>query len=158
VESEPGEGSTFTLVLPSDPDMRPSAKDVRAEDRVAPRQTMVALLVDDDPSIHDLYAAYVHGERIRLLHAYDLSAARRLLHAYPVSVVLLDLLFEREDEDGWGLIAEIEGDRSLQGVRVVIQSVCEEPSDAKSDEYDAYLVKPVSQERLLEAMRRAQAR
>jgi PAS domain S-box-containing protein len=153
--SELDKGSEFTFVLPKDrpgspePDSRPDGCAVRTK---APAGSTV-LVVDDDPSIHDLFRAFLREEGVRLLHAYDLDSSLRLLRRRRVDLVLLDLAFE--EASGWSLLKRIRSDRSLAGIPVFIVSVIDEPEKAERYGADDYLVKPVDKSRLVAAVTRA---
>ena len=112
-----------------------------AEDAAA-----TVLIVDDEPGLADLYAAWLDGPFETLL-AYDGEAAFDALATEP-DVVLLDR--RMPDTTGDDVLEEI-GRRDLDcGVAMV--TAVEPDFDVIEMGFDDYLIKPVSQEDLIDVV------
>ena len=111
----------------------------------------VVLLVDDDRASLDLISAYLDGSPTRVLRARDgveaLEVVRRVLPA----AVVLDIRLPRLD--GWQVLAELKADSATAGIPVVIASVVDDRSRGLALGADAYLLKPVRRDDLVDALR-----
>jgi CheY-like chemotaxis protein len=156
VRSEVGKGSAFTLVLPKAPDAAPDpvsqAAAVQARD-VSRDWDRVVLIIDDDPSIHDLFRLYLAREGHRVMHAYDLDTGMRLLRERETGVAILDLQFQ--DGSGWSLLKAIKDDEDLAHIPVILCTVSDERARGMRMGAFSYLVKPVAKDALVEEVRRA---
>ena len=158
VESEAGQGSTFTIRLPAD------LRTARAEDGDAAvalgeaagegedGRAGLVLVVDDDAATRDLLSRFLRREGFAVRCAPDgatgLEMARRLR---PVAI-LLDVMMPRMD--GWAVLAALKADPELAETPVVMVTVVQERGLAFSLGATDYLNKPVRWERLKEVLGR----
>ncbi len=95
VESEPGRGAVFTVLLP----LETAAASAAAQPRPAPRQAQdrTVLLVDDDEMARSFARAVLEEQGLRVVEAQDGAQALELLrkHAQDVHLVLTDILMPR---------------------------------------------------------------
>jgi PAS domain S-box-containing protein len=146
VASAPGEGSTFTVELPSEPPARPRPRPD------APRPCV--MLVDDDAMILDGVSDALEDEGFSVLTAGDGLEALRLLRggARP-SVILLDLMMPTMD--GAAFRAEQRADPTIASIPVVVLSAAGgAESHARALGAVGCLRKPVSLDNLLGELRR----
>ena len=144
-------GSIFSFAIPAAPPAHPEQRgpaEIRGH-----RDTGVAVLViEDDRRSADLLRVYLEDAGYAVTTVANgvegLEAARRRTP----SVVLLDLGLP--GIDGWEVLAELKADPVTVGVPVVIVSMLDEHSAGFALGAAEYLVKPVSQDDLLDAMRR----
>ena len=75
VESEEGKGSTFTIELPATVENAPN--DIVSEreetEKNIPSSANIVLVIDDDPTVHDLMNKSLTREGFHVLSAHDLS-------------------------------------------------------------------------------------
>jgi CheY-like chemotaxis protein len=146
VDSEVGRGSTFGFRLPSRSVTGPDA------DPAAEGQAPVVLLVDDDPGSVDLIQAYLEGSGYRIAVARNgvdgLAAVRRDRPA----AMILDIRLP--GMAGWDVLSAVKADPSIAATPVVVVSVLDERSRGMALGASAYLVKPVSRDDVLVALRR----
>ncbi|WP_234945289.1 HAMP domain-containing protein [Anaeromyxobacter sp. Fw109-5] len=164
VESKPGEGSTFTLLLPlryggADAAPRPPAS---VEDNQAvgplPRDAdfsgRTVLLADDD--IRNVFAinSVLEAQRMRVLHAENGRDAIRLLRENPaVDLVLMDTMMP--EMDGLTAIQEIrkmETHRDLPIISLTAKAMKGDREKALAAGASDYVAKPVDPDRLLAVM------
>jgi two-component system NtrC family sensor kinase len=90
VESEPGRGTTFTVVVPRDPrtQSRPEGEPTRPT--ATPGRLMV-LLVDDEPGLRKAVARYLNRSGIQVRAVADGAEALRLLRIEDVDVIVSDV-------------------------------------------------------------------
>ena len=95
VESEPGKGTVFTILLPAGSDRQEVMQDVDTES-VAPKGTGTVLVMDDDDMVREIAANMLEHLGYRALSAADGKEAidvygRSLEKGQPVSAVIMDL-------------------------------------------------------------------
>jgi signal transduction histidine kinase len=142
LESEVGVGSTFGFSLRSrENERRPDAATSVGD---------VVVIEDDRPSI-DLITAYLSGAALRVTVAGDgpsgLDAVRRVRPA----AVLLDIRLP--GIDGWAVLQALKAEPETRDIPVVVVSILDEQSRGAALGAAAYLVKPVSRDALLRALR-----
>ena len=147
LESQVGVGSTFGFSLPA---RRPRVAGWAGESGATTGLADVVVIDDDRPSL-DLLTAYLAGEAIRVMPARDgqsgLDAVRRIRPA----VVLLDIRLP--GMDGWAVLEALKADATTRGIPVVVVSIIDEHARGLALGAAAYLVKPVSRDALLGALK-----
>jgi len=148
VTSRPGEGSTFTIVLPA-------RSDAPAQIAPAPAPRIVAevsnngptvLIVDDDPAARELLAANLKGAGYRLVHAASGEEALNLARTLHPDAITLDVMMPKPD--GWDVLATLKADPDLCEIPVVIVTVAPERGIGLSLGAVEVLTKPVDRARL----------
>jgi signal transduction histidine kinase/CheY-like chemotaxis protein len=153
VESAPGAGSTFTIVLPlagapaaETADIPPSAATVPAGE--AP----LVMIVDDDPHARALLAETIRREGCRVTEVADGAAVLPLARAHRPALVTLDILMPRID--GWALLAAFKADPELCDIPVIVVTVLAERGIALALGAAGFLTKPVERAHLAALVRR----
>ncbi|MBL9009284.1 MAG: response regulator [Myxococcales bacterium] len=170
VDSQIGVGSTFTLRLPAQPTDRDpesahpslavaqdgekdaaqvgttksSALDGRSRDREA------VLVIDDDPMARDMLSRMLSSEGYEVITADDGEEALRLARDRRPLAITLDVLMPKLD--GWAVLAQLQADRDLRDIPVVVVSILSERKKGAALGATAYLQKPVQREQLLGAL------
>ena len=156
LESTPGLGSTFTVVLPARfaPEPAPDAAEVVTASEpftLAPGEVPV-LVVEDSAQDLLLYEHYFRGSPYRAAIARTLADARRLLdQIHPVAVVL-DIRLAREDS--WAFIAEVRRRDDTRSLPLVVVSSIDDQAKGLALGADAYAIKPVHRAWLLGTLNR----
>jgi signal transduction histidine kinase/DNA-binding response OmpR family regulator len=153
VTSAPGQGSTFTITLPD------GGKDETAPRTVAGAAPMAGdlsgkcvLIVDDDPTVHDVLRATIAKEGYRLLHAYDGAQALELARTEKPDVITLDVMMPKLD--GWSVLGKLKSDPALASIPVIMLTIVDERTMGYSLGASEYMTKPVDRNRLVELLRR----
>jgi signal transduction histidine kinase/DNA-binding response OmpR family regulator len=153
VASKPGEGSVFTITLPdggkSDAPAVAAGHGPAMSGSAAGRKI---LIVDDDPSVHDVLRVTLSREGYRLLHAYDGSEALELVREHHPDVITLDVMMPRVD--GWSVLSELKSDPKLARIPVIMLTIVDERTMGYSLGASEYMTKPVDRARLIELLRR----
>jgi CheY-like chemotaxis protein len=153
--SAPGEGSTFTVHLPTEaaPPL-PVAETTPAATGPAASQCCrgTVLVIDDDPTARELMATYLTDEGFAVETAasgvYGLRRARELRPA----AIILDIVMP--DIDGWTVLAALKGEPELADIPVVIVTIVDEQRTGIALGATAYLTKPINRERLVAILSR----
>ena len=155
VDSVIGEGSTFTLTFPINEDakaQRPITKRVKSAPHDAVKVTHI-LIVDDDPSVHDIARRASKDHIIRCTSVYNGADALRYFAEHPPpDLVLLDMFLP--DMDGRNVLAKIKTSPELKHIPVIMISVADDRTMAFALGATDYLVKPVNFDGLFSAISR----
>ena len=114
VTSKAGEGSSFIMVLPDHPVQAPAptADTMSVAAASGNGSGLTVLVVDDDPTVHDLLAATLAKEGHRVLHARDGAEALDILRKTPPDIVTLDVMMPKVD--GWSVLGVMKSDPALR--------------------------------------------
>jgi signal transduction histidine kinase/DNA-binding response OmpR family regulator len=153
VASDPGKGSTFTVMLPAvvhDPTLPIEPETAPLAETGAAAGTV--LVIDDDPSVRDLIRRYLTREGFRVVVAPDGETGLRLAHELRPDAITLDVIMP--GLDGWSVLAALKSDPELSETPVIITTVVDEQTTGIALGAADYLTKPVDRERLLRVLRR----
>jgi signal transduction histidine kinase/DNA-binding response OmpR family regulator len=156
VESAPGEGSRFTVVLPRELPAEPPGAAPVAEPTAWPvpaRPQRSVLIVDDDEGVRRLLAYELQPLGVRVLEARDGPTALEIASAEAPDAILLDVLMP--GLDGWATLRSLKERPETRNIPVVILSVVDNRAFGLSLGAFDYLVKPVDVPRLLDTLSRA---
>lgn len=165
LRSEPGIGSTFTLLLPREyagpskdvpntPVATPTPSELAAEvdaEAVVPQQrtsdgVRKLLIVEDDPRFAEILDNLARSRGFEPIIAATGKDAIRLAEQNPPDAVTLDLRLP--DMDGWAVLDRFHQNQALSHVPVHIISVEEEQERGMLNGAFGYLTKPVSRQDL----------
>ena len=148
VVSDTGRGSTFGFTIPAAP--RAGATSPFPEGQGG---SDVVLVVEDDRPSQELMSILLvdQGLQVEVVSTGE-QALERLHHGLPAAVVL-DIRLP--GIDGWEVLSRIKGDPATAQVPIVVVSILDERGRGVSLGADEYIVKPVTRELLVPALRRA---
>jgi signal transduction histidine kinase/CheY-like chemotaxis protein len=167
VDSDYGKGTTFTVWLPAEV-VAAKAHSVQrllesgewrdltagkgsSRNRPARRETAepaggrLILMVDDDPTVHDLLGEMLRKEGFRVASAMSGEEGLRLARELRPDVITLDVYMP--EMDGWSVLAALKGEPALATIPVIMISV----ADARQKGYALgaeYLTKPIDRNQL----------
>jgi GAF domain-containing protein/DNA-binding response OmpR family regulator/HAMP domain-containing protein len=147
VTSRPGEGSTFTIILPTRSDGPAQIKPADAP-RIAAEVNGVAtvLIVDDDPAARELLTASLKGTGYRLVHASSGTEALALARTMRPDAITLDIMMPKPD--GWDVLTALKADADLYDIPVIIVTMAPDRGIGLSLGAVDVLTKPVDRARL----------
>lgn len=151
VESSPGKGSVFEADIPV---ILPGTVRAGPGDKVLPAVQlgkMNILLIDDDPKEQYFYDNYLKDTRFNIVPVFHIKNAKRLLEKYTFDAIILDLLMP--GDDSWGFLEDLKKDPVYSHIPVFISSVVDEQEKGFILGADAYWVKPVRKEDVLEKLK-----
>jgi signal transduction histidine kinase/DNA-binding response OmpR family regulator len=147
VSSRPGEGSTFTIILPDHPGTATQVKLAgvpRLPDQVDNAPTV--LVVDDDPAARDLLTANLKSAGYRLVQATNGEEALSLARTIRPDAITLDVIMPQPD--GWAVLSALKADADLRDIPVIIVTVLSDRGIGLSLGAVDVLTKPVDRARL----------
>lgn len=142
VESEPGEGSTFTLSLPEE--FAPGA--LMDHSALEPSTKPCVLVIDDDLEIHGLIRRLFEKHPVQVAVAGDGEEGLRLARLLKPRVITLDVVME--GADGWEILRRLKAEPALARIPVILLSIHDNEGDPRGFLAQEVLTKPVDVERL----------
>jgi signal transduction histidine kinase/DNA-binding response OmpR family regulator len=152
VASVPGQGSTFTAVIPLRYAGATAPEPPFAEARSAAQPGALVIIVEDDEATRVLYEKYLKGSPYRPLGIPTLAAAREVIRASRPAAVILDIMLPGEEQETWRWLSHSKAQDPM--LPVLVASDSQDERKALSLGADAYLPKPVARDALLAALAR----
>jgi len=148
VASEMGNGSTFTIRLPSDvrePGEEPDEKPALPANQLAKKADTV-MVVDDDPSARDLLKRFLNKQGFHVECAANGPEALALVKRVRPKVITLDVMMP--GMDGWSVLSKLKEDPETSGIPVIVLTIVDDKHYGHALGATEYLTKPVDRERL----------
>ncbi|WP_375270594.1 ATP-binding protein [Sphingomonas sp.] len=143
VESEEGQGSTFTLTVADALDQAPPAPDLVHATLDGPAPILV---IDDEQPMRELMERFLRREGLAVVTAPDGEAGLRAARARRPAAIMLDVMMPRMD--GWAVLETLKADPALADVPVVMVTVSPERGLSLSMGAVEHLAKPIDWRRL----------
>ena len=148
VKSQPGEGSTFTILLPA---ILPGSTTRETRGEAVPAKTAATVLViDDDAEVREIIEQSISCDDITVVTATSAEEGLRLAHEIQPAAITLDVMMP--DMDGWTVLRTLKADPSLREIPVVMLSMGNDKTGGYSLGATDYLTKPVDREQLLNTL------
>ncbi|HSG82478.1 MAG TPA: GAF domain-containing protein [Gemmatimonadota bacterium] len=156
VQSQAGEGSTFTVRLPA---LAPQAALESDEDHVRSATQPGAaagtvLVIDDDPAVRNIMLRMLAKEGYRVETAANGKAGLQAARELRPDVITLEVLMP--GMDGWEVLAALKDDGELAEIPVVMLTVADERNMGFALGASEYMTKPVNRQRLAAIIRKYQ--
>lgn len=154
VQSQPGQGSTFTIRLPAqleEPAAAPTpvlTGTVRAQ--YLGEGDLSLLVIDDDPTVHDLIRRILTREGFRVAGAPSGTEGIRLARLLRPDLITLDVMMP--GLDGWATLAALKADEELAGIPVVMMTSLDDRHMGFKLGAADFIIKPITRERLTRVM------
>ncbi len=163
VESQPGQGSTFTMILPADVSAYRATGGVAFNAaRHAPIKSLPVatdgrspvLVVDDDPAVGELMERLLTKEGFAVAVAGSGAVALKLAREIRPLLITLDVFMA--DMSGWDVLAALKADSDLADIPVIMVSMVDDRRKGFTLGASEYLTKPVNREKLIHVLRKYQ--
>lgn len=153
VESEPGKGSTFTVSLATGMNEHKTEKpSLSSLDQPLLRGHNLIVVIDDDPTVHDLLQRSLGQEGFQVGSALNGDEGLRLVRQLRPDAILLDVMMP--GMDGWSVLVALKNDPELAEIPVIMHTFMENKSMGYALGVSDYLTKPVDRERLVSVLRK----
>jgi GAF domain-containing protein/DNA-binding response OmpR family regulator len=153
LQSEPGKGSTFTILLPvraspTKEAQAPAAETVVPDDGSAP----LILIIDDDPTARDLLKATLRKEGWRVAEADGGEIGLELARQIRPTAITLDIMMP--GMDGWSVLTSLKSDPELAQIPVIVVTVITDRGIALSLGASDFMTKPIERGQLAAILNR----
>ena len=154
VASEPGTGTTFTVLLPAEVKPVPLAPVPQPE---AGEPKFLAglntiLVIEDDPGARDLLTRFLTKEGYRVETAAGGEAGLRRARELHPDVITLDVMMP--GMDGWAVLSELKADPGTADIPVVMLTIVDDKNLGYALGAADYLTKPIQRDRLLAILKK----
>jgi len=149
VASKPGQGSTFTIVLPDSPPIPAPAPSMPAAEPPITAEgggAATVLIVDDDMAARDLLTNNLKSTGYRLVQAASGEEALNLARKLRPDAITLDVMMPKPD--GWDVLSALKADVELRDIPVIIVTMLSDRGIGLSLGAVDVLTKPVDRARL----------
>lgn len=158
VASEVGRGSVFTMQLPAK--VLPLEREVNSSETLSPANLLltgakIVLVIDDDPTIHDLMRRILTKEGFQVCCALSAEEGLRLARQLHPDVITLDVMIP--GVDGWTLLSILKNDPDLAAIPVILLTMIDNKSMGYALGASDYLTKPIEREQLSRVLQRYQS-
>ena len=155
VSSKPGQGSTFTIVLPDSVNNRDEEhydSDVPLSKAGHVSSSINVLVVDDDVTVHDVLSQTLSKEGYALSHARDGAEALEMMRKSPPDVVTLDVMMPKVD--GWSVLGIMKSEPGLEHIPVIMMTIVDDRNLGFSLGASEFMTKPIDRNRLIAFLRK----
>jgi signal transduction histidine kinase/ActR/RegA family two-component response regulator len=148
VESEVGKGSTFYIVLP----VPVKSKPIIESSEPAHTSQPLVLSIDNERPILQLYERYLKNHGYQVYGLTDPTKAVDLARKLHPVAITLDVMMP--GCDGWQVLGDLKANPETQSIPVIICSILEDQGKASSLGASNYLMKPILEDDLIQALTR----
>jgi CheY-like chemotaxis protein len=148
-ESALGQGSTFTIRLPAavvDPKVAATPRVEAPPASALPEGAPIVLVIDDDPTVHDLMQRFLRREGLRMAAAASGQEGLRLARALLPAAITLDVMMP--GLDGWAVLTALKADPLLADIPVIMLTIVDDKNMGYALGVVDYLSKPIDWDRL----------
>jgi signal transduction histidine kinase/CheY-like chemotaxis protein len=153
VESEAGQGATFTVQLPANvvleaTESAPSEGTSNASGKLPEIKTDLdtILVIDDDASVRDLMSRFLTKLDFHVVAAANGEEGFRLAKQLRPLLITLDVVMP--ECDGWTVLNRLKNDPDLAEIPVIMVTVVDNEARGLDLGASNYLIKPVQRDRL----------
>lgn len=162
VSSVLGEGSTFTIKLPSVvgeeqlddyEDAQPDAAQIRMHETHEPnrrKHTSKVLIIDDDKSIQALMSYILRAEGYYATTAMSGKDGLELAIKEVPDAIILDIMMP--GMDGWAVLKELKNTPELEYTAIIMLSALGEISMGEALGADGYITKPFNRKQVIDTL------
>jgi CheY-like chemotaxis protein len=157
VESVLGQGSTFTIQLPVtvlDPKTQPT-QHLPSKLNTLPPGAKTVLVIDDDPTVHDLIQRFLTKEGFKVESALNGEEGLRKASQLKPHAITLDVMMQKMD--GWSVLSSLKADPNLADIPVIMLTIVDNKNMGFALGASDYLTKPIERDRLSAILRKYQS-
>ena len=156
VESELGQGSTFTIQLPTyvrDPKAESPSQFTESADSLS-KKTSTILIIDDDPTIHDIVRRFLAKQGFDVRSATSGAEGLRLAKEIHPEAITLDVMMP--GMDGWAVLTALKADPEIANIPVIVMTIVDDKNLGYALGASDYLLKPIDRQQLTAVLQKYQ--
>ena len=156
VESEIGKGSTFSINLPIeviDPNKSQlnkstdkSANTFKSKSNNKPSKKNTILVIDDDPTIHDLLKRFLSKKGFEVKTAQTGAEGVKLAKTLQPEAITLDVMMP--EMDGWSVLTALKANTQTADIPVIMMTMVDDRDLGYALGATEYLLKPIDGKKL----------
>ncbi|MET0284556.1 MAG: ATP-binding protein, partial [Polyangiales bacterium] len=150
VTSTPGQGSTFTCVVPRKHDEAVEMQKIEARSRTLDPQRAPVLVIEDDRKTIFLYERFLARSGFQVVPARTIEDARALLKTLRPAAIVLDIMLE--NETSWRFLGDVKTNPETQDIPVLVVTITDREQKARALGADEFWLKPVDEGRLVQKL------
>jgi PAS domain S-box-containing protein len=139
VQSQFGNGSTFSVIFPA---IKGNENFINKDNGKVSGDSFQILLIEDDPSLVELISQELKENGYQITWFKNGKTAIQYLQMEVPDAIVLDILLEDSEIDGWGIMEELKQNDRLKEIPIIISSALDEREKGLSFGAMNYLVKP----------------
>lgn len=151
VESDLGVGSTFYASIPVVYSGATEAPITKSEMPIIETGKVPVLAVEDNPETLLAYESFLRDTPYQLITASRVADARRMVQELRPAFIILDILL-KHDESTWTYLTELKTNPATRDIPVMVVTVVDSRDKARALGADAFFVKPLERESLLQTL------
>jgi signal transduction histidine kinase/DNA-binding response OmpR family regulator len=156
-ESKHGKGSVFTMRLPEravEPKAEPAGVEEETEPKLLPQPDTLTtvLVIDDDPTVHDLMRRFLSKEGFRIEVAQSGEEGLQRARELHPAVITLDVMMPRMD--GWAVLSALKADPDMAEIPIIMLTIVDEKSIGFALGASDYMTKPIDRNRLVATLKK----
>lgn len=167
VKSKLNEGSSFTVIIPVAANLTTTAcdpekitvtnpDDVRFDNLfkgIEKRSDVsTVLIVDDDPTVHDMMQRILSKEGFKTYSAHNGEEAIQLATALMPDLITLDIMMP--SMDGWAVLRSLKATPELATIPVIMLSMLDEKSMGQALGAADFITKPIEKDRIISQIKK----
>lgn len=160
--STPGSGSVFTVSLPLTVEPETLTESANATDvpsqpvgastnETVNEQAETILVIDDDPSVHDLLKRSLGRAGYRVITANNGTDGLAMARTHHPDFITLDIMMP--GVDGWSVLTSLKADPGLKDIPVFVLTMTNEKSLGYALGAAQFLTKPINKDALIGLLR-----
>lgn len=154
VISEYGKGTTFTCSFPAVP-AQSEIDSIGVAKDFDPR----VVIIEDDLSLGQLICQELRENGFHVtLYTKGIEALSELNNDIIPDCIVLDILLEKDEIDGWGILEEIKSKELLKNIPIIISTAIDEKEKAYRMGITNYLIKPYKPSQLAMSLKQVLAK
>ncbi|GEN07879.1 Signal transduction histidine kinase [Myxococcus fulvus] len=146
LQSVPGEGSTFTIILPRVHMEVSEMAGLSERSQHLDTSRAPVLVLEDDRQTLFLYEKYLARSGFQVLPVRSTDEARRVLQRVRPAAMVLDVMLE--GETSWNFLAEMKNGEATRDIPILVVTVTDREQKARALGADEFWLKPVDEVRL----------
>jgi CheY-like chemotaxis protein len=153
VESLSGKGSTFTVQLPVEVEKLTKVETPEQPQGDSPSdQQNTILVIDDDPTIHDLMKRFLTKQGFQVRTANSGLEGLRLAKELQPEAITLDVMMP--GMDGWAVLAALKADPETAHIPAIVMTIVDDQNLGYALGAADYILKPINRNQLMSVLQK----